>query len=75
MLILRNVMFLNIKKNYHETILDDAVDTKGTIQDSAIGMKSRIVGHRFLTQAKNCANDWSFVAMSSRANFFTTVAF
>jgi len=33
-------MFLNMKTNYHENI-----------HDRATGMKSRIVGHRFLTQA------------------------
>jgi len=30
------------KTNHHQTILDGALGIKGTIQDSAIGMKSRI---------------------------------
>jgi len=55
--ILRNVMFLYIKTNYHETIHDGAIGIKGTIYDSAIGMKSRLVGHCFLTQAKNHVSD------------------
>jgi len=50
-------MFLNIKIIYHETIHDVAVGIKGTIQDRVIGMKSRNVGHRFLTQAKNLVSD------------------
>jgi len=50
-------MFLNTKTNYHETIHDGAIDVKGNIQDSAMGMKSRIVGHRFLTQPKNRVSD------------------
>ena len=36
MLIVRNVLFLNIKKNYHETV-----------HDGAIAIKSWIAGHRF----------------------------
>jgi len=50
-------MFLNIKTNYHETIHDGAIDVKGTISDCAIGMKSRIVDHRLLTQPKNRVSD------------------
>jgi len=57
MIIVRNVMFFNIKTKYHETIHNGAISMKGTIQDSAIGMKSRIVGHRFSTQAKNRVRD------------------
>ena len=53
-------MFLQKKRNYHETIFDDAIGITGTIEDSAIGMKSRFVGHRFLKQAKNRVSDWSF---------------
>jgi len=50
-------MFLQKKRNYHETIFDDAIGITGTIEDSAIGMKSRFVGHRFLKQAKNRVSD------------------
>jgi len=57
MLTLRNVMFLNIKTNYHETIHDVAMGIKGTIQDTAVGMKSWIVGHCILTQAKIRVSD------------------
>jgi len=50
-------MFLNIKTNYHETIHDVAMGIKGTIQDTAVGMKSWIVGHCILTQAKIRVSD------------------
>jgi len=50
-------MFLNIKTNFHETIHDGAIGMKGTIWNSTIGMKSRFVGHRFLTQGKNGVSD------------------
>ena len=39
------------KRNYHETIHDGAIGIKDTIQDSAKGMKSWLVGH--CLQAKN----------------------
>jgi len=45
------------KRNYHETIYDSAIGIKGTIKDFSVGMKSRIVGYRFLKQAKNRESD------------------
>jgi len=53
-------MFLNTKTNYDESIHDGAIDIRGTIQDCVIGIKNRIVGHCFSTQAKNRVSDWSF---------------
>ena len=51
-------MFLKKKRNYHETIYNSAIGVKETFWDSAIDMKSRLVG--FLKQAKNRVSDWSF---------------
>jgi len=36
------------------------VSTKRTTKNSAIGMKSRFIVHRFLKQTKNRVSDWSF---------------
>jgi len=36
-----------MKTNYHETIHNGAIAMKGTIEDSAIGIKSRVVGYCF----------------------------
>jgi len=43
------------KRNYHETIYNGATVIKETFWDSAIDMKSRLVG--FLKQAKNRVSD------------------
>jgi len=50
-------MFFTIKTNYHETIHNGSIGIKGTIWDSALGMKCQNVGQRFLTLAKNRVND------------------
>ena len=57
-------MLLKNNINYHETIHDGAIGIKVTIQDSAVGMKNRFVGHLFLKQAKNRVSDWSFTAVA-----------
>jgi len=49
-------MFLEKRRNYHETIYDGAIGIKETFEDSSIDMKSRIVG--FSKQAKNLVSDW-----------------
>jgi len=57
MIILRSVEY-NVsqeKRNYRETIYDDAIGIKETSWDSSIYMKSRLVG--FLKQAKNRESD------------------
>jgi len=46
-------MFL--KKNYLQTIYNGAIGIKETFWDSAINMKSRLVG--FLKQARNRVSD------------------
>ena len=43
-------MFLNKKRNYHETIYNGAIGIKTNFWDSTIDMKSRLVG--FLKQAQ-----------------------
>jgi len=48
-------MFPKKKRNYHETIYNGAIGIKETFWDSAIDMKSRLVG--FLKQAKNRVSD------------------
>jgi len=48
-------MLLTKKRNYHETIYNGVVGVKETFWDSAIDMKSRLVG--FLKQAKNRVSD------------------
>jgi len=48
-------MFLEKRRNYHETIYDGAIGIKETFEDSSIDMKSRIVG--FSKQAKNLVSD------------------
>jgi len=48
-------MFLKKKRNYHETIYNGAIGVKQTFWDSAIDMKSRLVG--FLKQGKNRVSD------------------
>jgi len=48
-------VFQEKKTNYHEPIYNGAIGTKETFWDSAVDMKSRLVG--FLKQAKNRLND------------------
>jgi len=48
-------MFPKKKRNYNETIYNGATVIKETFWDSAIDMKSRLVG--FLKQAKNRVSD------------------
>jgi len=50
-------MFLKKKRNYQESIHDDATGIKETICDSTIGTKSRYVGYLFLKQVKNRVSD------------------
>jgi len=38
------MMFFKKKRNYHETIYDSAIGMKEMFWDSAIDMKSRLVG-------------------------------
>jgi len=48
-------MFPKKKRNYHQIIYNGAISIKETFWDSAIDMKSRLVG--FLRQAKNRMSD------------------
>jgi len=48
-------MFLKKKRNHHENIYNSAIGIKETLWDSAIDMKSRLIG--FLKQAKNRVGD------------------
>jgi len=52
-------MFFKKKVNYLETIHDGAIGINETMNDVAVDMKKRFVGHRFLKQAKNRVSDWS----------------
>jgi len=42
---------------FKETQYDGAVYIKETISDSAAGIKSQLVGHYFLKQARNLVSD------------------
>jgi len=50
-------MFLKKKETIIKLFMMVLIGIKETIQDSAIGTKSRFVGHLFLKQAKNRVSD------------------
>jgi len=60
-------MFLNKKRNYHETIYNGAIGIKTNFWDSTIDMKSRLVG--FLKQAQIRMGDWSFRRNANACSF------